>query len=419
MLIKTLPTQEKVVETIRNAKPKSINILNYVGGLGSGKTFIGALCCACYISKYPNSQILMLGPTLALVRDNTFEQLCKFLKVLGITIENINKDKTRFITSNGCTILISHGQTFKQLLTYEFNYIDVEEASQISNTVLKQVQGRLRYVNQDAPLILLTHTNPPGSTNHYTLKSGKVFIASSYENDNLPDGYIDLLSKNMTKEEKEKYINSKITPSLDDALISNYDPLNVSMIENLKYEIEDIFITCDFNYSPQCWYSGVKTTDGKFLYLAEHLNLRTNTKTQIETVLTYLLDKYPDFKTLKVYGDSAGAFNQRLDNDYVVIEEACTKAGIDMEMLVLPGNPRISKRLSIFKKCIETEKYKFNLKEMTKTNFVFENTRLDLTSGKVLNPTKQELEIEPNLIYCPHAVDAISYLMYYEEHTQI
>lgn len=55
---------------------------------------------------------------------------------------------------------------------------------------------------------------------------------------------------------------------------------------------------------------------------------------------------------------------------------------------------------------------------MKKTNYVFENTRLDLTSGKILIPTKQELEIEPDLIYTPHAIDAISYLMYYEEHTK-
>ena len=56
---------------------------------------------------------------------------------------------------------------------------------------------------------------------------------------------------------------------------------------------------------------------------------------------------------------------------------------------------------------------------MIKTNYVFENTRLDLTTGKIVNSTKQELEVDPDLIYCPHAVDAISYLMYYEEHTQL
>ena len=201
MLIDLLPTQTDVSEAIRNAKPATINLLNYVGGLGSGKTFIGALMLAAYVASYPNSKLLMIAPTLALVRDNTFQKAKEFLKTLEITVDSINKEKTLFITSNGCTIMLSHGQTYKQLLTYEFNYIDVEEASQISNSVLKQVQGRLRYRNGDAPLILLTHTNPPGSTNHYTLKSGKVFIASSYENKHLPEGYIESLARNMTKEE--------------------------------------------------------------------------------------------------------------------------------------------------------------------------------------------------------------------------
>lgn len=418
MRVKLLPTQSQVTETIRTAEPEAITIINYVGGLGSGKTFIGALDCAAYIASYPNSKICMIGPTLSLVRDNTFLQCVKFLNNMGISVDSINKEKTMYMTSNGCSIMITHGQTYKQLLTYEFNYIDVEEASQISNSVLKQVQGRLRYRLQNAPLILLTHTNPPGSTNHFTLKSGKLFLASSFENVHLPKGYLENLSKNMTHEEKEKFINSKISPSLDDALVPNYDPLKVKMPQGIENVIDEIFITCDFNYSPQCWYSGYKTVDGRFIFDAEHLNLRSNTQSQAETVFSYLLDKYPALQKVYVYGDSAGAFNQRLDNDYLVIDTVASKLNLETELRVLPGNPRVAKRLSVFKRCIETDKYKFNLDEMRKTDYVLENTRLDLNSGKVLVPTKQELEIDPDLIYCPHAVDAISYLMYFEEHTK-
>jgi len=418
MLIKPLPTQQQVLEAIRNATPGEINIINYVGGLGSGKTFLGALAMACYIDTYPGCACCMVGPTLSLVRDNTFQQVVNNLKVIGIEVVCANKDKTMYNCSNGSSIFITHGQTYKQLLTYEFSYIDVEEASQISNSVLKQMQGRCRKKFGNAPLIILTHTNPPGSTNHYTLKSGKVFISSSYENTYLPENYIELLSKNMTKEEKDKFINSKITPALDDALIPNYDPLKVKMT-NVPYKVEEVFITCDFNYSPQCWYSGVKTTEGNFIYLNEHLNLRSNTKQQAESVIGFLKDKYPNIHSLTIYGDSAGAFNQRLDNDYLIIDNVCNQYNLEMNMYVLPGNPRVAKRLSVFKRCIETEKYKFNLDVMPKTNFVFENTRLDLNTGKVLTNTKQELETEPNLIYCPHATDAISYLMYYEEHNEL
>lgn len=418
MRVKLLPTQSQVTETIRTAEPEAITIINYVGGLGSGKTFIGALDCAAYIASYPNSKICMIGPTLSLVRDNTFLQCVKFLNNMGISVDSINKEKTMYMTSNGCSIMITHGQTYKQLLTYEFNYIDVEEASQISNSVLKQVQGRLRYRLSGAPLILLTHTNPPGSTNHFTLKSGKLFLASSFENVHLPKGYLENLSKNMTHEEKEKFINSKISPSLDDALVPNYDPLKVKMPQGIENVIDEIFITCDFNYSPQCWYSGYKTVDGRFIFDTEHLNLRSNTQSQAETVFSYLLDKYPALQKVYVYGDSAGAFNQRLDNDYLVIDTVASKLNLETELRVLPGNPRVAKRLSVFKRCIETDKYKFNLDEMRKTDYVLENTRLDLNSGKVLVPTKQELEIDPDLIYCPHAVDAISYLMYFEEHTK-
>lgn len=418
MLAKLLPTQTKVIQHVRYAPEREITILNYVGGLGSGKTWLGALITACYINTYPMSKVCMIGPTIPLVKDNTMAKCFDFLKVLGQEPVALNKEKTMWICPNGTTIMITHGMKYSQLLTYEFNYIDVEEASKISNSVLKQVQGRLRYVNGNAPLILLTHTNPPSSTNHYTLKSGKVFTASSYENKYLPKGYIEELSKNMTHEEKEKFINSKISPSLDDALISNYDPLEVKLSEvDMPKEDFQVFLTCDFNYSPQCWYTGVVTSDKRFLFLEEHLNLSTTTEKQAQDVIEHLIDKYA-IERLLVYGDSAGAFNQRLDNDYVVIDKVARKLGVKIQLKVLQGNPRIPQRLSIFKGCVKSDKYKFNLDAMKKTNYVFENTRLDLTSGKILIPTKQELEIEPDLIYTPHAIDAISYLMYYEEHTK-
>ena len=417
MFIDLLPTQAKVCNQIRYAPERSINIINYVGGLGSGKTFLGALMTATYIYTYPNSKCAMIGPTIPLVRDNTFATCVKFLKNLGIELESLNKEKTMWLCSNGTTLMLSHGQSYKQLLTYEFNYVDVEEASKISKSVMKQIQGRLRYVNGDAPLILLTHTNPPGSTNHYTLKSGTVYLGSSYENTNLPDGYIDALAKNMTAEEKEKFINSKITPALDDALISNYDPLDVKMNMLDKLPKGKVFVTCDFNYSPMCWYSGIITEDNQFLFLDEHLNIRINTQSQARAVFEYLIDKY-NCSEITVYGDSAGAFNQRLDNDYIVMDNGANQLGNKLDLKILPSNPRVTQRLSIFRTQIKKHNYKFNLDCMKKTNFVFENTRIDLGTGKILNPTKQELEIEPDLIYTPHAIDAISYLMYYNEHTK-
>ena len=417
MLVNLYKTQTKVFKDVMNATPRAITIINYVGGLGSGKTFLGALLTACYIYSYPNSKILMVGPTIPLVKDNTFATMCNFLKILGIEILNTNKEKTMWLTSNNCTVMISHGMTYKQLLTYEFNYIDVEEASKISNGVLKQIQGRARYVNGNAPIILVTHTNPPSTTNHYTLKSGITYIGSSYENESLPDGYIDNLSKNMTAEEKEKFINGKITPALDNALITNYDPLEVklSSSENLA-DYKNVFVTCDFNYSPQCWYSGIVTNDERFLFLDEHLNLRSNTESQATAVFEYLLDKYNGLKDIVIYGDAAGAFNQRLDNDYIVMDNVAAKLGLNLEVRVMPTNPRVTQRLSIFRAHIKGDKYKFNLDKMRKTDYVFENTKVDVSTGKIVVPSKQELEIEPDLIYTPHAVDAISYLMYYEEH---
>ena len=60
MFVDPLPTQKKVLNLVRSAKPRSINIINYVGGLGSGKTFLGALLTAAYIYTFPNSKTLVV-----------------------------------------------------------------------------------------------------------------------------------------------------------------------------------------------------------------------------------------------------------------------------------------------------------------------------------------------------------------------
>ena len=65
-------------------------------------------------------------------------QFDEFLKALGIELVSLNKEKTMYLCSNGTTLMLTHGQSYKQLLTYEYNFIDVEEASKIyPNTTLK------------------------------------------------------------------------------------------------------------------------------------------------------------------------------------------------------------------------------------------------------------------------------------------
>ena len=99
------------------------------------------------------------------------------------------------------------------------------------------------------------------------------------------------------------------------------------------------------------------------------------------------------------------------------MDNVANELGLRLNLKVLASNPRVTQRLSIFRTRVKSDRYKFNLDHMKKTNYVFEATRIDLLTGKVLEPTKQELDIEPDLIYTPHAIDAISYLMYYNEHT--
>lgn len=419
MELDLLPTQEDILFELITAPNKKTKIISYVGGLGSGKTFIGTLAAGMFSKLYPESNMMYLAPSLQMAKDVTLPYLFKRWDEQGLTYEHLNKDKTLYLLSNGTKMWVTHGTGYSHFLTYEFNYIGVEEASKISNTVLKQAQGRLRYNKTGSPLIMLPHTNPPSSTNHFSLKAGQLFIASSRENTHLPEDYIENLCKNMTKEERDKFIDGKIGASIDSALIRDYDKWDIDYSNEIKLEeIKNVFIACDFNFTPQCWTSGVELNNGTFVFLNEHYVLSTSTREHAINVFTFLLNKYPGIKEIDVYGDSSGDFNQRIDNDYTIMDDEAFKLKLDLNIKILSHNPPIAKRLSVFKRLIKTQQYKFNIKNMKKTDFVFENTTIDIQTGKFEIPTKKDIEMEPDLVYIPHAIDGISYLMYYQDTIQ-
>jgi len=75
----------------------------YVGGLGAGKTFAGAVRSIYYSIEYPGSFGLIGAPTYPMLRDTTQRTFFELLPPQ--LIANYNKNEAKLILTNGTEIL--------------------------------------------------------------------------------------------------------------------------------------------------------------------------------------------------------------------------------------------------------------------------------------------------------------------------
>ncbi len=119
------------------------DICLYQGGVGSGKTTAGVLLGLMLAYTFPKSRGLVGARDYTLLRDTTrvkWEEL-----VPGRLIESWSKDPDNLRLVNGSEIRFRHLSDPGRLLSSEFNWAHVEEASQITHKLFMILLSRLRY----------------------------------------------------------------------------------------------------------------------------------------------------------------------------------------------------------------------------------------------------------------------------------
>ena len=125
-------------------------IVVYVGGIGSGKSFTGALWCA---SAPAGSRILMLAPTYRILRDGTAQTLREV-----IPWGSLHKTAMDYTLPNGTVIMMrSAADVDETVRSVHADRVWFDEAAHIPSHAINVAMGRTR-ASKD-PRFLLT-TNP-------------------------------------------------------------------------------------------------------------------------------------------------------------------------------------------------------------------------------------------------------------------
>ena len=114
----------------------------FVGGLGSGKTWSGAMKTLLYATAYPGALMLVCAPTYRQLRDSTLREFFKLLPKQMIS--NWNKSEYELKLVNGTEILFRSLENYENIRGVEVAFIWIDEANLVSFKAWKVAIGRLR-----------------------------------------------------------------------------------------------------------------------------------------------------------------------------------------------------------------------------------------------------------------------------------
>lgn len=113
-----------------------------IGGIGSGKTFVGA---AKVISRLNRQELgLICAPTYPMLRDATQRTLFTMMRDIGIPFEYHKGDKTLLVPSYGHEIIFRSLDDPDNMRGPNVNYSWIDEAAYVSADAWRIVKGRTR-----------------------------------------------------------------------------------------------------------------------------------------------------------------------------------------------------------------------------------------------------------------------------------
>lgn len=232
----------------------------YVGGYGSGKTFVGCTDLVNFASVHPRVIMAYFGPTYGNIRDvfyPTIEEVCKILGfTCNIKVANREVELFRGPYYYGNIICRSMdnpnsivGFKFSRALVDEIDLLpNVEKQSKVWNKIIARRRGSTKHRT-----VIGVTTTPEGFKHVYNLfadkptKSYSMVQASTYENaKHLPDDYISTLEETYTSELVEAYIKGRFVNLTSGSVYNMFDRL-LNHSDAIIRPNQHLHIGMDFN----------------------------------------------------------------------------------------------------------------------------------------------------------------------------
>ena len=285
----TQQTATKVFKQISQSD-KRINLL--VGGAGSSKSYSVAQWIIQKAYSEPNMRILVTRKTLPSLRITAYRLILDLLNQYNLPFR-LNKSELVVTTPDNTEILFKSLDEPEKIKSAEFNYIWVEEATEITIDDYRQLNLRLRRPNDTVNQMYLSF-NPISRLNWIYLElvdkpNPDIIVFKSTYRDNpfLSEEYIQQLLDLINQDENYyKIYTLGEWGILKDVIYSNYN-----IIDQLPGNPDEIIYGVDFGYNNPSTIVEIYIKDNEY-YLRERLYMSKLTNNQlIEYMEKLILDK--------------------------------------------------------------------------------------------------------------------------------
>lgn len=340
------------------SKPQGVflNELNnkftaYVGGFGSGKTFIGCVKLINFAAENPRVLQGYFGPSYPSIRDIFYPTFEEAANLLGFRTEAIVSNKEVHLYRGRVyygTVVCRSMDNPNTIVGFKIANALVDEIDTLpkdkANLAWNKIIARLRLEVSGVRNSIGVTTTPEGFLFVYDkfanepTPSYSMVQASTYENlEYLPDDYIDTLLETYTPELVNAYVHGQFVNLTSGTVYSSYNRITCRSRETIK-EKEPLRIGMDFNVTNMSAVVYVLRGDNFDQWHAvDELKQIFDTPAIIEVIKS----RYPGH-SIRVYPDATGKSRKTNDastSDITLLEQA------GFMVYANPSNPLVKDRV--------------------------------------------------------------------------
>jgi PBSX family phage terminase large subunit len=431
-----------------------IDICHYMGGYGSGKSFIAAVLALVKCSQNEGLKCLIAAedyePTVTeAILPNWQERLDEWGLLEGLHYKWYgSKPKTLYLTAVG-NAHISYKQlkNASSLRSSQYGFIHIEEANLSTYSAYLQLMGRLRQPNIKKPYRMILTSNPSmardwlykefvetAGIKTYEIDGQKVRInrrrvsASSFENKALDSSYIAMLKGSLSPEQYRALIMGEDIMLNEGLVVADWSFINED--EAVVYNPSlPVYMSCDFNVDPMCWVLAhrVLNAAGRTEY---HFFDEIATPATAEQAANLVASKYAGHdKGFIVTGDASGGNrstqNRTLDDtNYTIIADSFYKWGFNQRNFridVSRANPSVMASINNFNMFVKNAdgetRVKLNPKNCRWLHYNMLNLKYKLGGKDSAKPYHEpngneiKKDVTNSLKHLGHPFDAARYLV--------
>jgi PBSX family phage terminase large subunit len=417
----------------------NLDICMYQGGYGSGKTWGGSRLGILLCQKYPGITGLVVAKTFPLLRDTTLNEYLKHLERFGFIkgqhyLFNKSESKIVFPLWGNATLLFRHLQEDWKVKSLTVGFVEIEEASEITEADFRMLLSRLRQHNI-ARLRLFGHTNPQAQkgwifklfeqragkrtevldTGHTSVVHYRRIIVPTTENKFNPPTYLASMQDQFDPEYYAINVLGKDGDYTAGLVCKNWSIENEQdVVYNPDYPIH---LSCDFNIDPMSWVLAQRI-EGIYYFFDELVEENCTT----QEAVSLFIKRYPHHKAgIIINGDASGQnrSTQSSSNsatDYTIIQNALRQSGYPAVRLdVKSCNPPVNNRIAAWNACTLNQnnlrRLIINPKRCKWLKWNVENLKYISGQRTIWEPTGREKERSRESKFYKHIWDAASYLV--------